>query len=205
MRMRSLLLPVGLLAALLAPARPCARAETLDDLAREQEALSRRVAGWIAAALRDAREDDFETYRKYQPADFAKGKNKIKATKLTDILGDGNPATLELRNRVYRFLKDAALTSADPDLSQDKRGGTTARKLFARQNLLPLLMKEDKPDGSGGDRTMRFHANDILKTWFGAEIGRDEKASKAVNENFKAEDEKSCKAAYRAWSELLRG
>lgn len=200
LRPRSLL-GLGLLVALAAGPLASARAETLDDLAKSQQALSRRVEGWIRLANRDPREDEFETYRKYQPVDFAKGKNKIKAADIAAILADARPETAELRNRVFSFLKDAALTSPDPDLSTDKMNGRPARKAFAQKNVLPLLTKDDD---KGGDRLSRFHANEILKAWFGAEVARDEKASKVVNEDFKVEDEKTWKAARAVWSDVLR-
>ncbi len=139
-----------------------ARAETIADALKRQEALSRLVETWIRLAARDEREDQLDEYAKYTEEDWRKPKRDVEAKHLAAILADPK-ADKTLRQRAAKVLEEAAIASRDPDLAPDRRNDITRRKRWAKANLLPLIVRTDE---KGGDDLSRLLAFNLLKTWF---------------------------------------
>jgi len=157
--LRALILATVLLALL-----PCAaRAETLADALKRQEALSTLVEKWLSLASRDEGEDKVDEYSKYGEADWKKPKRNVKAEDLVQIMADKELDNDGLRMRAAKVLEEAAVVSRDPDLAPDKRGDIARRKTWAKKHLLPLIIKGDD---EGGDKLGRKLAFDLLKAWF---------------------------------------
>lgn len=160
--LRALTLSTALL--LLAPlgAPEVARAETIADALKRQEALSRLVETWIRLAARDEREDQLDEYAKYTDEDWKNPKRAVEAKDLAAILADPK-ADKSLRERAAKVLEEAAIASRDPDLAPDKRNDLSRRRKWAKANLLPLIVRTDD---KGGDALSRLLAFNLLKTWF---------------------------------------
>jgi len=139
-----------------------ARAETIADALKRQEALSRLVETWLSLAARDEREDKIDEYSKYKDEDWKNPKRDVEAKDLVAVLADPK-ADITLRQRAAKVLEEAAISSRDPDLVPDKRNDISRRKRWAKQHLLGLTVR---PDEKGGDAVSRLLAFNLLKSWF---------------------------------------
>lgn len=184
---------VAFLALLAAPA--AARAETLTDVHKRIEGLSRLVEDWIALAERDEREDDLLRYQAQTEEDFKK-RDRVRAKALVDLIADKS-ADKELRLRAVKVLQGAATLSADPDIAV-QGSDNKKRKQWAREHLLPLLTRQDE---EGGDNLSRAQSAEILNSWFRGEIKSRDASDVA---NFDAAKKKTWDPAAKAWRDALR-
>jgi hypothetical protein len=197
---RTLLAAAALAASLagsLLLAAPAARADTLADAGKRIEALSKLVEEWIALANRDEREDDLLRYQAQTEEDFKRPKNKrVSAEQVLGLIADKS-ADKDLRTRAAKVLQAAAIQSADPDLAVDGRDNKK-RKQWARENLVPLLTRDDE---KGGDNLSRALAHDILNAWFKSEVANRDASYVA---NYDPAKKKTWDPAAKAWRDALR-
>lgn len=182
--------------ALLVGAAPTpARADTLADVQRRIEEAGKLVEAWIALASRDPRQDDLARYRAYTEEDFKK-RDRIKAAQIAALIAD-KTADDELRLDAAKVLKEAAITTQDPDLAGDRRDNKK-RKQWAKEHLVKLLVRDNE---EGGDNLSRLQAAEILNAWFRGLVPTRDASDVA---NYDPNKKKSWEPAAKVWREALK-